>query len=99
LRPWWREESRRRVLQRRSIGRTGGLATHRAGHSKARRRAPQDALYSPGRWSSDGTEYFVVPGGPIPRDVGDELVTMPDIRPLDCGMFHGVDGQTWELVR
>jgi hypothetical protein len=45
-----------------------------------------------------GTEYFIIPGGPIPRDVGDELITMPDIRPLDSSLFPD-HGQTWEMVR
>jgi len=45
-----------------------------------------------------GTEYFVVPGGRIARDVGDELIDMADIRPVDQGLFSR-NPQTWELVR
>jgi hypothetical protein len=88
LRPWWHagEPPARFPTAIRTLG---GLAPRRAGHSRSQR----DNLHP------TGTEYFVIPGGPIPRDVGDELITMPDIRPLDRSLFPDNGGQTWELVR
>jgi hypothetical protein len=68
-------------------------------HSKQRPSIGRAGGLAKGDRHPTGTEYFIVPGGPIPRDVGDELITMPDIRPVDSALFPGSDGQTWERVR
>jgi hypothetical protein len=84
------QESRRRVSLPHALKDSALQSDTQAGSPRAGQGSPE-----PGA----GTEYFVVPGGPIPRDVGDELITMPDIRPVDSGLFPNGDGQTWELVK
>jgi hypothetical protein len=82
-----------------SAGATVGIVGEPPAHRRARHAQGRASQKPRPYLHPTGTEYFVIPGGPIPRDVGDELVTMPDIRPVDSGLFPDSDGQTWELIR
>jgi hypothetical protein len=44
-----------------------------------------------------GFAFYVVPGGPVEREVADKIKSHPLVRPGADGLFPGHD-QTWRMV-
>jgi hypothetical protein len=45
-----------------------------------------------------GRQYYIVPGGPIDRDIAEEIIGLPDVSPGLDGLFPR-HSQTWTILR
>jgi hypothetical protein len=80
------------------------MSAHKTNRQRAFERA-RDMLRKPGARlmlmhtnQSAGRQYYIVPGGPIHRDIAAEIIDLPDVSPAMDGLFPG-HSQTWTILR
>ena len=60
-----------------------------------------DAMHLPGKYlclmhTQQGMQWYIVPDGPITKELAQTIIKRPDVKPANDGLFQGVS-QVWKL--